>query len=228
VPDDPSTIYFKAPISEPIAALERHLLLGDFDNAYDMIIRLKKNTTNASFRGYSIRALLYSLLIKNRPDLFNKLKFLYDDEYWYNEHLWVKVFTDDIIEPHELIKILRSQDVNKRYINNEPQLYAETLEGIIYERFKRPYLNPNDFISKKSSGVSSGILFANYSFPQEIRTSDKIPTLDMSKFYACILELHNQCHELTKSRLAERRKKGNVASVEGKRRRDLLVKEREI
>jgi hypothetical protein len=261
LPDDPSTIYFKAPISEPADpsliprppyypsyagltpeqrfiylkwlqdisteidvgykfifyyGLERHLLLGDFDNAYDMIIRLRKDTINGSFRWYSLRALVYSLLVKNRPDFFNKLKILYDDEIWYDEQLWVKVFTNDIINPTEIIKILKSRDVNKRYISNEPQLYIETLEGILFEKFQHPYLNPNDFINKNLSGISSGILFANYSFPQEIRTSQKIPTLDMGKFYACIIELHNQCHELTKSKLAGKRKKDNVVTVKTK------------
>jgi hypothetical protein len=258
IPDDPSTIYFKAPISKPIDpsliprppyypsyagltpeqryiylkwlqdisteidvgykfifyyGLERHLLLGDFDNAHDMIIRLRKNTTNSSFRWYSLRALVYSLFIKNRPDLFYKLKCLYDDELWHDEQLLTKVFTDDIIEPAELIKILKSQEINKRYINNEHELYTEILEGILNDKFKHPYINPNDFISKKFSGVSSGILFANYSFPREIQNSEKIPTLDMSKFYTCIIDLHNHCHELTKSKLSEKRKNSNIVTV---------------
>ena len=181
-----------------------------------MIIRLRKNTTNGSFRWYSLRALVYSLLIKNRPDLFNKLLFLYDDDFWHSEQIWVKVFTDDIIKPVEIIKILKYQEINKRYINNEPKLYAEIMEEILYEKFKHPYINPNDFISKKFAGVSGGTLFANYSFPREIQSSQKIPTLDMSRFYTCIIELHNQCHELTKSRLAEKRKKGNAVTVKAK------------
>ena len=252
LPDDPSTIYFKAPISEPVDpssvprppyypsyagltpeqrfiylkwlqnieagidvgykflfyyGLERHLLVGDFDNAYDMIIRLRKSTSNTSFRGYSVNALVYSLLIRNRPDCFYKLKFLYDDEKWYKEQLWVKIYTDDTINPEELVRIIRTQDINKRYINKEPELYAEMMEAVLFEEFRHPYLEPNDFTSKKCSGVFGRVLFANYSFPDNARISDNIPDLDLSKFYACIIDLHNKCHESIKAKVATRKTK---------------------
>ena len=122
------------------------------------------------------------------------------------KHLLVKLFTDDTINSAELIKLLKSEEVNKRYINNEPELYAELMESILFEKFKHPFINPNDFIEKMPSGVSDGILFANISFPEEVRVSKKIPTWDTKKFYSCVFDLHNQCHELTKAKLAEKRR----------------------
>jgi len=250
--DDPSTIYFKALISEPADpslvprppyypsyveltpeqryiylkwlqdiskeidvgykfifyyGLERHLLLGDFDNAFDMIIRLRKNTTNNSFLSYSVGALLYSAMIKSRPDSFHKLIFLFDDEKWYYDHLLVKVLTDDTINSTELIKLLKTQDINKRYINTEPRVYSELMDSLLYEKYGHPYIIPSDYVNKTPSKVHEGILFANISFPEECRTSKKIPALDKGNFYTCITDLHNQCHELTKLRLAESRKK---------------------
>jgi hypothetical protein len=186
--------------------LERHLLLGDFDNAFDMIIRLRKSTTNSSFLNYSLNALIYSLMLRKRADLFHKLTFLYADEKWYYDHLLVKVLTDDTINAMETMKLLNTHDVNKRYITNEPKLYAELMESILFEKFGHPYINPNDYISKSPSKITQGLLFANVSFPEEYRFCKKIPMLDTGKFYTCVTELHNQCHELTKAKLAEKRK----------------------
>jgi len=260
-PDDPSTIYFKAPIAEPndfssvpkppyypsyaglspeqrfiylnwlsdiskevdvgykflfYYGLERHLLIGDFENALDMIIRLRKNTSNNSFRWYSLRALFYTLLIKNRQDLVYKLKFLYDDEYWQEEQLWIKVITDDNITAEELIKILKYHDINKRYINNEPKLYSDIMESLLFEKFGHPYIESNKLIEKKPSGVYSGFLYANYSFPQDIQKRNDIPKLNTGNFFSCIIDLHNKCHELTKEKLAEKRKSTGYAHTKTK------------
>ena len=94
-----------------------------------------KSTKNNSFLEYSISALIYSLMIKNRSDLFHKLAFLYDDETWHYEQLWVKVYTDDIINAEEMIKLLKSQEINKRYINNELKLYIEQMETLLFGKF---------------------------------------------------------------------------------------------
>ena len=142
-----------------------------------------KSTKNNSFLEYSISALIYSLMIKNRSDLFHKLAFLYDDETWHYEQLWVKVYTDDIINAEEMIKLLKSQEINKRYINNELKLYIEQMETLLFRKFNQTYSNPNDLIDKKPAGVSEAVLFANISFPENVRIRHDVPTLDTRKFY---------------------------------------------
>jgi hypothetical protein len=250
--DDPSTIYFKAPITIPVDpelvprpsyypsyaglepeqryiyinwlhdisseidvgykfifyyGLERHLLLGDLENAFDMIIRLRKSTTNDSFLTYSVNALICSLMLRRRADLFYKLAFLYSDSKWYYNQLLVKVLTDDTINATELMRLLKTHDVNKRYITNEPELYTELMDSLLFEKYGHLDIRPSDYIRKSPSKVREGSLFANISLSEEYRYCMNIPMLDTSKFYACITELHSQCHELVKARLAGKREK---------------------
>ncbi len=53
--------------------LERHLLIGDFDTAYQEILLLRKIHDNKSFESYSYNALLFSSAYRNRLDIAEQI-----------------------------------------------------------------------------------------------------------------------------------------------------------
>jgi len=52
--------------------LERHLFFGRVDEAFDMVLRLRRSNANRSFAHYSNSALIASAMRHNRPDLFTR------------------------------------------------------------------------------------------------------------------------------------------------------------
>jgi hypothetical protein len=186
--------------------LERRLLINmNFDESFDMVIRLRKTTNNGSFCSYSENALLYSILFKKREDLLDKLSFFYDDDIWYEKQILLKSFTQEPIFPEDTIKILKSMDVNKRYLQKEQIVYADQMSKLLNEKYGHGYILIDDIINEKLIEKEI-VMYANFSLPIHLR-KNKIPQIDISQFYKEIILLHEQCHEMVKNKLAENRKK---------------------
>jgi hypothetical protein len=188
--------------------LERQLIIGDFDKTFDMILRLRSTTQNNSFLGYSGNALFYSVVRKGDGDLLDRLRFFYEDEIWTDKQIMLKLFIQEPIEPQELPKILKALSINKRYLDEK--VYSEQMSQLLSERFGHSFISTQDIFDdeNRSNYAAQDVpVFANYSFPSDVRVMRKLmlPVLDgpISTF----TELHNQCHERTKKRLAELRKK---------------------
>ncbi len=73
--------------------LDRHLIYGDFDAAFDEIRLLRQHHDNGSFQGYSASALVHSCLLRKRID---KLQDLYASgfDYFDNSNLLILYHKD--------------------------------------------------------------------------------------------------------------------------------------
>jgi hypothetical protein len=186
--------------------LERHLLLGQFEAAFDMILKLRLHVKNKSFQSYSRTALVFSTILKRKVDFFGKLTILYNDEIWGDEQLFIKLYKKEPLSPVEIIKVLRGiPTINKRYIKNELELYTENLKQLLIERYGSPelFLSISDI---KCLTQKKRTIFANISFPVDVSCC-KVPTfLGDKKYIEFISELHNTCHNRVKEYLKLRKK----------------------
>jgi hypothetical protein len=184
--------------------LERRLLIGPFEKAFDMIVRLRKLTKNDSFLNYSGNALFYSTVGTGVEEHLYKLDFFYAALIWHDKQIMLKLFENASITPEELTKILKGMDVNKRYLDEK--IYIEEMGKILSEKYRHSFLLPQDVIDEDKHKVEDTPVFANISFPDKIRIQ-KVDSPDLNGFILIITELHTKCHEITKKRLAELRKR---------------------
>jgi hypothetical protein len=116
----------------------------------------------------------------------------------------LKLFKQEPIEPHELLRILKRLNINKRYLDEK--IYLEQLGKLLSEKYGHSYLIPQDSIDENVSIEEDIPVFANFSLPDKIRIT-KIALPDLNNFISIIIEIHTICHERTKEKLAQLRKK---------------------
>lgn len=193
--------------------LERHLLAEKFDEAFDMIMSLRKVHKNNSLQSYSANALILASMYRNRPDRLQEfLEFLDPQEinsslplYLLSKYLFNKKLNTD-----EIIYLAKSVGfTNNRYIKNEPELFKKILTIVLIELYSEPYLSIKNF-NLNDLPSSTVPLTANYSVPSEKRFVH-IPNLSENKeFREIIFSLLNGTHEAVKKSLREARKKNST------------------
>lgn len=188
--------------------LERHLLLGDFDLAFDEILYLRKYHHNSSFVSYSNSALLHSCIFRKRPDRLKDALQLLEPGNFGNIHLLIAHHLGFDLTAKNLIDISKDiRDINRRYINNNPDLF----ECILNERLTAKYgSNYFPFSSRyiiEDLPKVQDILFANFSFPSEIRTPDIPNFFEYQPFLNELRSLFEETHEEVKITLREQRKR---------------------
>lgn len=187
--------------------LERQLIYGDFDAAFDEIRLLRNFHSNISFQSYSASALVHSCLLRRRVD---RLKQLYESEefdYFGNSNLLILYYNDIDITPDMMFHLASNlSGVNRRYIKLHPDLYKEKISEILIEKFgdsSFPLSSKYDLDEVK--GIPYPI-FANISLPSEIRTPQLPNILKHPPFQKEMIEIYYDIHNAVKSELKERRK----------------------
>jgi hypothetical protein len=187
--------------------LERKLIIGDFEKAFDMIARLRKTTQNNSFRAYSGNALFYSVIKSGNGDYLEKLRFFFDDDVWYEKQIMLKLFLQEPIEPHEIPNILKGCDVNKRYLDEK--IYAEQMNALLSEKYGHSFLTKGIMDNDRNEKyVNSDVqVFANHSFPEKLRIMKNVTHPVLDEPLSIIKELHLECHKRTKKNIAKGKQK---------------------
>lgn len=190
--------------------LERQLIDGKFEEAFNEINLLREYHKNASFQSYSLNALINAVNIKKRFDLLESVTI--DDGYdkISNSALYVSYKLKLDLYSDILISIVNSiSGTNRRYINNNREIYKKSLEEVLNKKYSNavyPFtkeININDVKKKEVNG------FANFSLPDEYRLLSYPDFLNHKKFTSDVLSCHNEAHEITKAKLREFRKQSN-------------------
>lgn len=200
--------------------LERHLLHGDFDSAFNVILKLRDVHKNKSFQSYSGNALILSALWKGKgeyiPLFINSLDKEY--EYNFNENLLLMCyFSFDV--PFSAKDIMRMAKTflfnNTNYIKNNPAVFENCLKDTIKEKSGLEYVNlknyfTDDVVSKLKRFEST--IYANTSLiDQEISVPVLITNI---KFKAEMMMYLKLAHEKTKKELADMRKNAKIKKIE--------------
>lgn len=189
--------------------LERHLIYGDFDGAFDEIQLLRRHHKNKSFRFYSASALTHACLIKNNLE---KLQSLYSEdgfEYFGSSSMLLLHHQRLDLTPEILIKVAAKIDgVNMRYIKDGCAYYLQALKAELTNRFgKESYPFADRYQLSDIKGVSFA-LFANVSIPMDVREPPLPCFFRNGEFARDMRNLFTATHESAKVlRQANRRSK---------------------
>ncbi len=183
--------------------LERHLFCGDFENAFEMILQLRKAHQNKSFLNYSFCALAVTSVSKGRFDLFEKLlESTPKDKATININflLLSKLYKNEKLTAKEIMLYARSFAFdNTRFIKSYPQLFEDKLNLVLE---KSGYIYPHKIIKKSSVPKFLINSFANLSISAKTFISDYISDFKLkAKVYTSL----ETAHELVKSELKDNR-----------------------
>jgi len=198
--------------------LERHLLQGNYEEAFEVILKLRNVHSNSSFQGYSANALVLTCLCRQRADLLSEFMDSLDKKYEFN-------FSDDLFlfSKYSLKLPLTATDImrlakvfaftNLNYIKNYPDLFEDFLLKNMAERFNSDSIIISDFITVsefKNLRKNLVPIFANISI---IDKNVSIPLVSENfRFKKAMNELLETTHAQVKMKLAELRKNGEIIS----------------
>ena len=183
--------------------LERHLYEGCFEDAFEIILKLRQAYKNNSFQNYSFAALTVTALARGRFDLFEKLV----DEYNHSELplginflLLTKIYNQKEITADELMRYARRFEfTNTKYIKEYPDLFKSTLSEILKDI---GYLYPYKFLQKSRPQTYPINAFANTSITAETKIPDYVNVFKFKMECYSVLE---STHERVKSELKTNR-----------------------
>ncbi|MBO6793016.1 MAG: TerB N-terminal domain-containing protein [Balneolaceae bacterium] len=192
--------------------LERHLLLGNFEQAFEVILKLRDVHSNSSFQSYSAKALILSCILHKRPDLI--LRFIdsldKDHEFNFSDNLFLLCcYSFNIpIPPFQLMKMSKSFDhSNQNYIKKEPELFVAKIEENLKREYGTKELILKDLLESKglqSIKTKKELMFANVSIrDQEIPVPQIITEKSLK---SAVHQILKSAHEDVKKHLAEMRK----------------------
>jgi len=189
--------------------LERHLLCGDIELAVAEIMLLRKHHSNGSFQAYSRQGVISACIRQNRSDLLSNI--VHDLKSGYLDNMMIHLYKrlGYGLEDVDLISIASQVGfTNRRYIKSSLEIFRNELNGVLIAKYGHPNFSFERY-DIKSLPISHEILFANYSFPDNLRTAQLPNFFEYTVFRNEIKGLLSLAHEQTKEKLARARKKRN-------------------
>lgn len=215
--------------------LERHLLYGDYEGAYRVILKLRDVHSNRSFQSYSANALALTSMFRKRGEI--ALDFITsldkDYEFAFSDNLFLLCYYSFNI-PLTAKNIMRMahtfEFTNSNYIRKFPELFQNTLETEIINKVGdrtmqvRKYVNRTDLSKLRREDTP---IFANTSIRDK---SFPVPMLSESfKLKKELNILLEKTHETVKHELSKMRKVGalQVKKTEAKPRKSPVFNQKE-
>jgi hypothetical protein len=193
--------------------LERHLIYGAYDIAFEELLELRRHHSNLSFQSYSRCALVCSSMLHQRRD---NLARLYADtaqpECIDNYDLLVAHQARMALSVSGLIQTARRiPKLNKRYIKEQPKLMHDMLTAVLIESFQTEAFPFFSLYNIEDLPKRPALTFSNISFPPEVRSQALPDFFAHQAFVNDISAIYLQAHERTKAFLAQQRKANRAA-----------------
>ncbi|MGL5914111.1 MAG: TerB N-terminal domain-containing protein [Bacteroidales bacterium] len=158
--------------------LERQMLTGNFDRAFDEIIKLRNAHYNRSFQKYSENALVHAALMNGKID---KLIDLHDktEISGYNNAMFLLAHNQKLTlgEKQLMLIFKKAFPLSKSAEKENKTLYEECIAETLSNQYSAGFPLSSYDLSKVA--IATERRFANYSFPPEINA------VDITDFYKC-------------------------------------------
>lgn len=182
--------------------LERHLLIGGFDRAFDEIIKLRNVHKNKSFQKYSENALIHAAIMRDRID---RLMDLHEktEVSGHSNAMFLLAYNAglDLGVEQLLLIFYKAFTTSRKPTKEDKAIFIECLSYILMQKHGKPSFPIKDYDISKTR-VAREPRFANYSFPKEIQY------VEITDFYQCksmmqdLQSLFNDTYSLYKSKKA--------------------------
>ena len=196
--------------------LERHLLLGDYYHARNIILKLRELYSYESFQIYSTNSLFLCAAIRGDDDFIKQ--FVFSDNLknlWYlSKGMFLRYcYCQDISLTARQIMLISGAFgfSNRLYIDKYPDMFKEQLKEIMTRKFGstefclKNILNDDDFFNMPDE---TGTFFANTSIRKcNVHVPDVLKSGILSETLLTILE---QTHAELKIKVASMRKAGTL------------------
>lgn len=153
--------------------LERQLLIGKYDRAFDEIVSLRRHHRNKSFLSYSESSLVNSSLLMKRPDkLAELLKNNVISDFSNSLFLIAHDHGYHLSAENLMLIFNRMSGLNKRYFKEDNQRFQNLLSDVLNEHYgvdSFPFAN--NYHAAETARARYP-LFANISLPDSIRAPD--------------------------------------------------------
>ncbi|MDE7426065.1 MAG: TerB N-terminal domain-containing protein [Lachnospiraceae bacterium] len=192
--------------------LERHMLEGNLEKAFDITLKLRSCYNNSSFQLYTSKALTLTCIAKQRADLALKLleaDNINENSYMPMNYLLILKYTFQF--PLTVADIIKNYEYfgfnNNRYIKNQLILFTSTLSKLIQRDFYADAIDLNQYFPTDINALplQHDMMYANISLNNY---ETPIPIFKNFELEQKILVLLEETHEIVKSHLREIRKQG--------------------
>ena len=192
--------------------LERHLLYGNFDQAFKVILKLRDVHKNNSFQSYSGNALILSALLKGKgeyiPLFINSLDKEHEFNFSHNLFIMCYYSFDLPLTPKDMMRMAKTFFIkNVNYIKNSPDVFEKCLAEVLVEKTGRDSISIRNYITAtelEKIKYAEIPMYANMSLlSKKIRIPILVENMELKKIIFLALTL---AHDKTKFKLAEMRK----------------------
>jgi len=213
--------------------LERHLLLGNWQKAAQIIIKLRNCHKNKSFQQYSAEAIVLTAIYRKCGELAIQLISSLDTEHEIScfpipLYLMCAASFNLKIKAKDLMRMGSWLGFdNTLYIKKYPGLFEKTLEEKMIEAKGRDYMLISDYLTAKEINSAPRYefrIFANTSLREA-----KVTVVDLTKhekLRSPVCYLLQQAHESVKKTTAQMRKNGEILSDQKPQKEKQIVKKR--
>jgi hypothetical protein len=200
--------------------LERHLFKGQFEKAFQIILKLREIHSNKSFQHYSASALILSALLNKKTENMNYLINSLDNDFEYNfsDNLFLLCchICDRPLNSKDIMRMCKSFDFkNLNYIKKYPSEFHDELKRVINLNYGSNEIHIRNFIPNgdlSTIGTIKERIFANSSISKEVIEVPLI--LGCESFKTEMFDLLKSTHENIRSIRAELRKKNSDFQVQ--------------
>jgi hypothetical protein len=192
--------------------LERHLLSGNFEGAFRVILKLRDIHSNGSFQQYSASALILSAMLHKKGEFvlefINSLDKDYELNFWSNLFL-ISYYSFNIpLYAKDIMRMSASFGFNnKNYIKKYPEIFENNLRRAIQEKSKKDTVLISEYIVQgelQNIRLSERPIFANISM-----NNQRIPVpllFENNTLRNAMCDFLETAHKITKKKLAEIRR----------------------
>lgn len=213
--------------------LERYLMTDKYEEAIDLILKLRDVHQNKSFQSYTANAVILTCLQRQRADIVQRFMDSLDKEYEFNFapnlFLLCKYALGLNLTGNEIMRMAKAFEfTNNNYVKKYPELFLETLLGNIQAIYGLESISWDKLITASEFNklpMKETAIYANVSIMDK---SIKVPSmLDSFKFKKKVYDLLEKTHEDVKKILSEMRKSGekineNNQATSSKKEKEVL------
>jgi len=199
--------------------LERQLLIGNFEKAFNEIVKLRNAHINKSFQKYSENALVHAAIMRNKIDYLIDLHEKTEVSGYSNAMFLLAYNAGLELGINQLILIFHKAFITSRKaVKENKELFINCLESSLNRKFGKSFFAFKNYDISKVKTVTEA-RFANYSFPKEIQY------VDITDFYQCkqliqdLESLFEESYSLYKTRKTELKSSKTPEEIEISRRK---------